>query len=664
MAKQKINSTPVKFKTAKSVGEQFHKLALTPGLSKEGRYETTIANGKELHAFLSAKGPSGVFPRNTIGHFLYSKGIMRIKEIYEYYSRRDIQQAIYEYAVGRKIAFLRLFKPQYENIINPEDIMPLVMCTLFERGSYWPSLHGTISRYTPKGKRMCDVVIELDYKSGWKQCFEMTRPVVDMLLDHGAIFRMKFSGHCSVHIIIPAEVLQIQGFQVDHSKFFRCLSDLVKRKIREPRYLDTSFHAQDHFLRLAYSLNENTGLVSLPFDVSDYSHFDPEQARPNNVKPLPGWWSFPKDAPIRMEDFIKYVMRGQVALSGEAAIQMPVAPSTRGLQVDQRMVHQVRLQKRQAAREFLPNEGFYDRMVRLGQDIIDLREFLLLEDWNTKTAMRAMRHLHHAGEEFSLSSMAKEFDVDESDLKMLWNWELNERAFRYYARDDIKQIIYALAEGRKIRVGNEDKLFFLQGPSDILPLIVYNHLMSDRVRTEYPAFYFTNSRYERTGEIPIACDLKIEFSTKTEEERVIEAAMPVISLLSGFEVIFFMFFDGVRGLNIMIPYQAFPAEAKLASIRHNNILIRLTPYLKHSMRTPGASCTLVRDPHAISLMPYSVNPNTGLACIPIQFSDLLSFTERDAWLGNVQVNNEWWDIPEDAPVATANFLKQIAPTYL
>jgi hypothetical protein len=636
----------------------------------EERYKWAIANGQQLSADLFGKKGSssspkkGVFPRNSVGSFLHSKGTGSLREIYEYYSRQDIQQAMYKYAAGRRITFLRLFKPQYNRLRSSEDILPLALCTLLAGGKYWPSLHGTISRYGNRNQRICDVVLEIDYKSSWKKCFEMTRPVVDLLRDRGAVFYMKFSGNCSVHIIIPAEALQIRGFPVDHSKFFRCLSDLVKKRLREPRYLDTSFHMPDHFLRLAYSVNENTGLVSLPFNVNDYDRFDPTQAQPKWVKPLRGWWSLPKDASRRMMDFIEYVMRGQIVLSSKAmTIETDIAlPETADRwQVDQKVVRQVRQQKRQAAREFLPNEGLYDKMVRLGQDIIDVREFLLLEDRSSKLALRTLKHLQNAGQEFDLASIAKRFDVDEDDLRLLWNWDLKERAFRYYAQDEIKQAIYDRAEGRKIRVGSEEKLFFLQEPADLLPLIAYDHLNDAKTPGQYPAIYFTNSRYERTGEIPISCDLKIEFSTRRAEESVLEAAMPVLSLLAGFGITFFMYFDGETGPNVIIPYEALPEKERLASITHDNIHARLSPHLKRSMRMPGAACTLVRDPHVLSIIPYSIHPRTGLACVPIEFSELNSFSEEDAWLGNVEVNNEWWDIPGDAAVATADLLKQMAP---
>jgi hypothetical protein len=98
----------------------------------------------------------------------------------------------------------------------------------------------------------------------------------------------------------------------------------------------------------------------------------------------------------------------------------------------------------------------------------------------------------------------------------------------------------------------------------------------------------------------------------------------------------------------------------MASIRHEDILNRLAPHLKRTMRMPGASCTLIRDCNALSLMPYSIHPKTGLVCVPIHISDLRSFSGIDAQLTNVQVDNDWWYIPDNAPVVMSNFFKQMS----
>jgi hypothetical protein len=620
--------------------------------SIEERYKFAITRGLDLAKKILGKRGYDDFQRGSVGFFLQHKN--HLKQIFEYYSRTDIQYAMYKYASGRKITHLRFFRPNYNKIANPDDVLPLTMNTLFEKGEYWPSLHGTITRYNPTGAKISDIVIEVDFKSNWKTCFDISRPIVEMLKNRGAVFKLKYSGHSSVHIIIPAEGLRHEGMQIDHVAFFNRLSTLVKKLLREPKYLDTSFHVYDHYLRLAYSINENTGLVSLPFDPKDFDNFDPISARPDRVMPIQNWWSIPKDASERMREFIGYVMKGQILTSSVATdltadIWKP----------DQKQIKESRQKKRMLLLEFLPNEGFYDRMVRLGQEMIDLREFLLQEDRNSKIALRSLRHLHNSSQEFNINSIAARFGIDENDLKLLWRWELSESAINYYSREEVKQEIYALAEKRKIRVGNEDKLVFLLEPADILPLIIYAHLGSDRVQNDYPTFYYTNSRYERTGEIPISCDLKIEFHTK-DEKNIIEASEPVISLLSGFKITFFILFDGVKGFSIIIPYESLPDEAKMASIRHEDILNRLTPHLKRTMRMPGAACTLIRDCNALSLMPYAIHPKTGLVCVPIHISELKSFSDIDAQLMNVQVDNDWWYIPDNAPIVMSNFFKQMS----
>jgi len=621
------------------------------GLSLEERYKMAVSKGLELAKTLFGKHGYD-FTRDSIGFFLQHKN--QLKQTYDYYSRVDIQQAMFRYASGRKITHLRLFRPQYDRLTNPDDILPLTMNTLFERGEYWPSLHGTITRYSPTGAKLSDVVMEVDFKANWKTCFDISRPIVEMLKNRGAFFKLKYSGHSSVHIIIPAETLRYEGGQVDHVAFFNRLSTLVKKLLKEPKYLDTSFHVFDHYLRLAYSINENTGLVSLPFEVKDFDNFDPIMARPEKVTPMQNWWSIPKDASERTREFISYVMKGQV-LTSSVIVDIPIGT----WKPDQKHVREARQRKRMTLREFLPNEGFYDRMVRIGQEMIDLREFLLQEDRNSKVALRTIKHLHNADQEVNISSIANRFGIDESDLRLLWRWELSESALRYYSRDEVRQMIHALSERRKIRVGNEDKLVFLQEHTDVLPLIVYSHLGTDGTQSKYPAFYCTNSRYERTGEIPISCDLKIEFGVRDESQSILKAAEPVISLLSGFELTFFIQFNGVKGFSLIIPYEALPDESKMASVRHDNILNSLAPHLKRTMRMPGASCTLIRDCNALSLMPYSIHPQTGLACVPIHLSELRSFSEIDAQLTNVEVDNDWWSVPKDAPATMASFFKQM-----
>ena len=382
-------------------------------------------------------------------------------------------------------------------------------------------------------------------------------------------------------------------------------------------------------------------------------------ARPDRVTPLFNWWTIPGDASVQMREFIEYVTYGKIPLSS-AKVKvgaLPTAAAADRWRPDAKLAQQARRQKRAALKQFLPNEGFYDKMLRIGQDAIDLREFLLLEDERSKAALRTLRRLYEREEKPSLNSIAVRFGVDAEDLELLWRWESNKRALRYYAQEDIKQAVYAHAEGRKIRVGSEEKLVFLQEPADLLPLIVYAQLCSDRPKNLFPTIAGTNSKYERTGEVAIACDLKIEFSTRDRDENVFEAATPVIGLLAGAGIACLLWFDGMMGLNLVVPYDGFPQVARFPANSHEIVLTQLSPHLKRSMRMPGAGCKLIKDPHALSPIPYTLHPHTGLACIPIDLSEFHIFDASKAWLENVQVDNEWWSVPEDAAVQVAKFLK-------
>jgi len=616
------------------------------------RYDLAVRNGLALEEYIINKGKN-VLPKRSIGR---SKSMQQLKEIYNYYSREDIQREMFKYAAGRKITYLRTFSPQFKSIRKAEDILPIALHTLFwSKGNYWPSLHGTISKYGNSNRQLCDIVIEIDYKSSWERCFDMTRPVIEWLRQIGAVFKIKFSGNCSPHIIIPAEAFpeQINGkhmFPGQHSSFFRNLTEIVKSKIKQPRYLDTSFHIKEHFLRLAYSLNEMTGLVSLPIDINRYDSFQPADANPSTMRPLNGWWSIPKDAPQRMERFIKAVLHQHVIISTKGAA-MPR---------DDEHIGVVRKKKKPLLipESLLTNEALYEHMVTAGQDKIDWREFLLLEVRDIKDALRMLRRLQHNGDAVNIPKVARFFDVDEEDLAFLWRWEQNERIFRYYGSDEIRQAIYELTQSRKIHIGLEQRTVALNEPMDVLPLAVYAHFDAKQ-RTMYPAFYCTASKFNPDGRVPISCDVYIHFTTKQPHESPFEAAQPIVAMLSGTGITFFMYYDGKSGPNIVIPYEAFPQGRGWAIARHETMVEQLSRYLKHFMCMPGATCRLVKDPHTFLPVPYSVHPETGLANLPIIPAEMHQFSPKAARLGKIEVDNEWWSIPPEAQRRTERFLKDV-----
>ena len=76
-----------------------------------------------------------------------------------------------------------------------------------------------------------------------------------------------------------------------------------------PGLLDGSFWQPDHFLRLAYSIHELGGKVSVPIKPEEFDSFKPDKARIKNVEVIENWWTIPEDAAERGREFVQRVMR-------------------------------------------------------------------------------------------------------------------------------------------------------------------------------------------------------------------------------------------------------------------------------------------------------------------------------------------------------------------
>jgi hypothetical protein len=189
-----------------------------------------------------------------------------------YYARPDVQQALYAWARDRRLA------PHFsQGVISrgfrqPEEVLHLAAAGT----TRVPTFHASVGRY--EGDRLVafDLVAEVDHKGNWRECFRATRPLVEALQSAGVTFLVKFSGHSSVHVIVPC-----QG-QDYHPAVEAFLRRLPQSRLRA-RQLDRSFRRGTHLLRMPYALHERTGLVSLPLALAEYDSFDPEMARPETV---------------------------------------------------------------------------------------------------------------------------------------------------------------------------------------------------------------------------------------------------------------------------------------------------------------------------------------------------------------------------------------------
>jgi len=230
------------------------------------------------------------------------------ERIIAYYAQPEVQREIYRYAKGRYLTVLRNFKPMFSTLRNADDVLPLMFHYL--KGNRWPSMHGTILRYNEKGQKICDFVFEPDFKKNWAVAFGAARPIVQLFLKMGLPFFLKFSGNTSPHIIVPGEALASAGEEeINKNTFREQVYSFVKSRMNKPGLLDGPNWRPEHFLRLAYSIHELGGKVSMPIKPEEFDRFNPSKARIENAVVIENWWNIPEDAAERGKEFVQQVMK-------------------------------------------------------------------------------------------------------------------------------------------------------------------------------------------------------------------------------------------------------------------------------------------------------------------------------------------------------------------
>jgi hypothetical protein len=223
--------------------------------------------------------------------------VMTVGDVLRYYAAEGpAARVLSRAAKGRKVQLtdwpetLTTNKPYFEGTMSPQQVEETVRQYFEEAlpGSEpnhlplrYPGFHGTVGR---------NVVLEIDAKHSQKEAFEGGRRILDLLDRYDAPYRIKFSGNSSPHVFIPASVYEplVPEAKWDeaHQKLFAWL---VARCAEGGGGLDSSFNQPDHFLRLPYSLNERTGLVSLPLRREQYDDFQLSWAEAPNVQ-VETWW--------------------------------------------------------------------------------------------------------------------------------------------------------------------------------------------------------------------------------------------------------------------------------------------------------------------------------------------------------------------------------------
>ncbi len=569
----------------------------------------------------------------------------RTERIVSYYSREDVQRAMYQYARGRKISVLRNFRPMFHGsgLRQPGDIFPLMMFYSQEL-RLWPSIHGTISRHDGDGRTICDLVIEVDFKKSRERSFALARPLIRLFQDLGVEFRVKFSGNASPHIIIPAE-----AFPANRRKSFQNLYgkllEFLRKRIKDPKTLDGSFRSPGHFLRMPYSLNENTGMVSLPIRVEDYDRFSWKMAHPDSVEVIEDWWflpDIPEDAPERTEALIQMALGNKTVFAMDRGtrdtaeeVLTPQMPDVLGLPVRMGIV--------KSGEEIAARGEALMRVPSMQSALGELRA-TQVDDAQDPAEQRRY-----------VSTAAQKYGAKEQDLHLLWRWADNADALAYYSRPDVQDAIYSHVRERCVLMEGMAEYFTLGAPSDVPALAAY---MVGGGAT--PAFRCTNARYDPEDGRMTACDMVIRVDS--------DLSKAVALLLRGFDMPCFALYSGGEFLQIVIPSEVLdqsitqlkipPTPFTRGSSTFGSLAEAFDRHLKRTLRTQNGIHVSLYE--GLRPVPYSLAEDGKRVNLPLRLEDVSRASPEAASANQIGAIEEIGSFaPPDAGEKAARFFNDV-----
>jgi len=231
-------------------------------------------------------------------------------ELIEYYSRDDICAVIYYQSKRWKILMefgtQDLLEPTSERDAREKIIQKL--CDFAkdvketERLNRYPTMHILGDRGRGADVRY-DLMLEDDPPS-WSQAFYDMAKSLDVLDAHDVYYQIKFSGHRSLHLIIPAEAFPktFQGKSLNEQ--FKAIQKRVKI------YLPRAGHVNVG-LRAVYSTHPRGGMVSIPLWRKELHLFRPWMANIHTVTVDFDWFHVPQDAVERNEKFLHTIFENR-----------------------------------------------------------------------------------------------------------------------------------------------------------------------------------------------------------------------------------------------------------------------------------------------------------------------------------------------------------------
>jgi HEAT repeat protein len=155
-----------------------------------------------------------------------------------------------------------------------------------------------------------DFVIEKDSVI-WQECFEAMVPVMDILESFSVHYWLKYTGHHSLHLVIPAEVFPqtVRGRPLKdcHRAIYHRLMVFFNKRAWQ--------HDNEHDrhcppgTNMPYSVNEDTGLLNYPLLREDLAGFRPWHASIHVAEVRGFWRTVLQDAHGGAEALLDEVMR-------------------------------------------------------------------------------------------------------------------------------------------------------------------------------------------------------------------------------------------------------------------------------------------------------------------------------------------------------------------
>ncbi len=268
-------------------------------------------------------------------------------EMKKYYAREDMLDFLYDECRLRNIdiAFRRKRWP-----INPQskaqlrEIIENAIENKIERAyrnsdgpidnirletSDYLSFHSHASIISGEKLTGFDMFFEKD-RQGWRRSFEPLIGTIKLLDDFGVCYRIKYSGVRSLHLMISFEAFpkQFKGESILSQR--AQIQSMIGNYFVRHCGMETGSGAG--VIRLAYSLNEDNGLISLPISSSELFYFRPWEANIHNVtidKPWHG--DIPAGASRNMLKFLREVYNDDEESRKERKISfgLEIAPSER-----------------------------------------------------------------------------------------------------------------------------------------------------------------------------------------------------------------------------------------------------------------------------------------------------------------------------------------------